>query len=375
MIYLIEPYNAHQKPPRKKHWMEIAEEEALHQRIALEAEARNQVLRQSMLEEAVRQHMALREASALKNNQNLALPQYAPQPSSQQIQDATFAPPAGGGAGYEATQAALSKSEGSEVASFTYSPSSAVGPVRVYFNNTSETPENDTFFWDFGTGSLTSNIIQPGSRLYTGTGSYTVTLQETSSNGAMSAVSHGITVLAPTPNPRFSVNISSSLAPFSSSFTNTSYPDVGDYNVLTYQWDFGDGTYFTGPTPPIHGYNTGSFVVVLNVTESIYGIKASYVLVGGITGSVPTLSPSFTADVVTGTAQLPVTFSNNSTQAVNVGDSFNYRWVFGDGAESSVFAPQHEYGIGEFPVRLEMSESLYKITAVYVLPGGITGSA
>lgn len=33
MHFLIEPYNAYQKPPRKKHWMEIVEEEFLYHQI------------------------------------------------------------------------------------------------------------------------------------------------------------------------------------------------------------------------------------------------------------------------------------------------------------------------------------------------------
>ena len=36
--YLIEPYNAYQKPPKKKHWMEQAEEEALYYRLMMEVE-------------------------------------------------------------------------------------------------------------------------------------------------------------------------------------------------------------------------------------------------------------------------------------------------------------------------------------------------
>jgi hypothetical protein len=39
MNYLIEPYNPYIKSTRKKHWMEIAEEEALAQRIVNEQQA------------------------------------------------------------------------------------------------------------------------------------------------------------------------------------------------------------------------------------------------------------------------------------------------------------------------------------------------
>jgi hypothetical protein len=34
--HLIEPYNPYNRQPRKKHWMEIAEEEALYVRIIAE---------------------------------------------------------------------------------------------------------------------------------------------------------------------------------------------------------------------------------------------------------------------------------------------------------------------------------------------------
>lgn len=57
-------------------------------------------------------------------------------------------------------------------------------------------------------------------------------------------------------------------------------------------------------------------------------------------------------------------------------DSVTYRWDFGDG--SPIYTngtAQHEYGIGEFPVKLMVTESVYQIAAEYVLPGGITGSA
>jgi len=66
--------------------MEIAEEEALFHRMQLEEASRQK----DLFQEALKQHLALREANAKQNqnpsnlnNQNVALPQYFPQPSSQ----------------------------------------------------------------------------------------------------------------------------------------------------------------------------------------------------------------------------------------------------------------------------------------------------
>ena len=49
MRFIIEPYNAYQKPAKKKHWMEIAEEEALQHRMMVEEQLRNAML----LEQAI----------------------------------------------------------------------------------------------------------------------------------------------------------------------------------------------------------------------------------------------------------------------------------------------------------------------------------
>lgn len=66
-MFLIEPYNAYQKPIKPKHWMQMVEEEEFIHRI-------------TMMEQ-----------------QNLALKSQSPQPSSQQVQDGQYAPNAGAG--------------------------------------------------------------------------------------------------------------------------------------------------------------------------------------------------------------------------------------------------------------------------------------
>ena len=462
MAFIFEPYNAYQKPPKKKHWMEIAEEEALLHRINLEEQARNKEL----FQEALKQHLALREARIQQqtslNNQNVALPQYQPQPASQQVQDGQFAAAAGGG-GWVLPSLLVTQEEQTEIVSFIATPASGVGPLQVFFTNTTPTPGNDTFFWNFGSGSLTSNVASPGSRKYTQTGSYIVALQGTSSVGNKTTASTTITVTDPVLNawhnlpdtytvapfsasvtgshtyngtgivtgqwswgdgspaetytsgagvkhiyttgswtaslaltessyghtnvatiyisaskpwvsPLFTATPVTGIAPYTSSFDNTSTYALN--STFTYVWIFGDGTANSTAFEPTHGYQTGSFPVELHISESYYGIAGAYLLPGGITGSVPTVSPSFTVDVAIATAPLPVTTSNTSTiQIGGGGDYVTYRYDFGDG--SPLYpngVAKHEYGVGEFPIELQVTESLYKIAASYLLPGGVTGS-
>ena len=378
MAYIFEPYNAYQKPPRKKHWMEIAEEEALLHRIDLEEQSRQKEL----FHEALKQHLALREANAKQNpsnlnNQNVALTQYAPQPASQQVQDGQYAAPAGGG-GWVLPQLLEEQAEPTEKASFTALPASGIGPLRVYFTNTSPTPANDTFFWDFGSGSLTSNIASPGSRLYTQTGSYTITLQETSSAGNMTTASKTITVTAPVLTPLFTANPVISVAPYTSSFTNTStvLASVGD--TYSYNWVFGDGV-TTTIFSPTHVYGTGSFPVRLDISESVYGLRASYILPGGITGSLPTITPSFTITFNPPTLVAPATatFANyTTTTAVGGYIGLTYLWDLGSGSVYSVAnTPSDFYYLTAkgYTASLQATESHYpSITASVSLTWSLT---
>ena len=291
MIYLFEPYNAYQKPAKKKHWTQIAEEEALLIKMQLEEAARlsqEQIQEQTRLEaihqHAIDQHLALREAAAKQNqqatsvnNQNIALPQYFPQPAQQQVQDGQYAAPAGGGGWVSVLTEELQ-----EAASFTTTPTSGIGPLAVTFANTTPTPDNDTFLWLFGSGSATSASINPSTPFtYTALGSYTITLQETSSAGNTSTATQVITVSPPTLTSAFVASPTSGHAPLTVAFTsNTVYNGTG---TLTYLWNFGSGSLTsTAANPTVTYSGSGVYTVSLRVTESLYnvtsiGTRANYI--------------------------------------------------------------------------------------------------
>ena len=169
------------------------------------------------------------------------------------------------------------------MAAFTLSPSSGVGPLTFTFVNQSQTPLNDTFFWDFGSGSLTSTAISPSSVTYTQTGSYTVTLQETSSTGNKTTATQAVTVNKPTVTPALVATITTGPAPLTTTFNdNSSY---NGYGSLTYLWDFGSGslTSTLQNPPPVTYANPGTFTVSLQITESTYkvaakGTRANYIV-------------------------------------------------------------------------------------------------
>jgi hypothetical protein len=145
------------------------------------------------------------------------------------------------------------------------------------------TPENDTFFWTFGSGSLTSNIASPGSRLYTATGSYTVTLRATSSVGAMSSVSYTVNVGVPTLVAGFTFNSSSygadaSYEPMTASLAaNNTYNGTG---TQTNNWYFLTGSTVVSTSLGANTFTSifgtpGTYTASLQVTESIYKITST----------------------------------------------------------------------------------------------------
>jgi len=243
MIHLIEPYNAYQKPAKKRHWMEIAEDEALFHKMMTEANA---------------------------------------QVSSQQVQDSSTATVAAGAGGVPPLEFFISQSEQVEVAAFSMSPISGPGPLTVVFTNQSTSPLNDTFLWVFGSGSTTSALVNPPGFTYINTGSYTATLQETSSTGAKSSTSKTVTVLAPTVTPNFNVDFVTGIVPLNVTFSNTSTTN-GPSSALAYTWDFGSSSITSTEINPTMSYTSpGLYTVSLQATESYYGIsniitKTSYI--------------------------------------------------------------------------------------------------
>jgi PKD repeat protein len=143
-------------------------------------------------------------------------------------------------------------------ADFTY----AGQGFAVYFTDASSDPENDVLacYWEFGDG-ITSTLQNPD-HLYSAYGSYTVNL--TVSDGEFSDTTSKIVVTAPTnraPNADFSYVIEG----FVVHFTDASSDPDGD--MVTYYWEFGDGT-SSGLKNPDHTYSDhGSYTVNLTVDD------------------------------------------------------------------------------------------------------------
>jgi len=241
-------------------------------------------------------------------------------------------------------------------AGFTAVPVEGEAPLAVQFTDESNgTPIQ--YLYDFGDGS-TSRSRNPV-HTYLLPGDYTVSLKiwriEGSTLIETSTVKEDLIKVQGTPVPGLYANFTAvpltGTAPLSVAFTDTS---TG--NPMRWKYDFGDGTSSTARNP-IHIYRLpGTYDVSLTVFaidgSSLVSntiIKTGLVTVEGT--PVPDLAANFTAEPLTGTAPLSVTFTDAST-----GDPQFWKYDFGDGFTSGSRNPGHTYRWpGTYTVKLTVT--------------------
>jgi len=204
-------------------------------------------------------------------------------------------------------------------------------PLTVNFSNSSI--NGTSFLWDFADGN-TDTSSQP-THTFTTPGTYIVKLiafnpnacNQVSDTDYVTIIVDGSSVKAD-----FTPTIVSSCDPYQASFVNNSIANSGNAQFF---WSFGDGTSFTGHTPPIHTYpDTGDYVVTLLIVDSTACNKRD-----SITKMISFSSSYVNADFIGDSVCIgnDILFANWSTNAQG------YFWDFGDGNSSTVPSPTHTY--------------------------------
>ena len=179
-----------------------------------------------------------------------------------------------------------------------------------------------SYTWNFGGDGTSSN--QNPTHLFSAAGIYTVVLTITDSNGCTASISRIINV-QPVSNPSFTDSL---LACSTVAFINTS-----PSSFLSFHWEFGteDNSSLRSPIYKFHG--PGTYTVKLSATDS-NGCSASFYKNIVIRSGV---HAHFNWSPVPVTKGIPVMFSNHSIGATQ------YKWNFGDGAQTTVGSPSHTY--------------------------------
>lgn len=198
-------------------------------------------------------------------------------------------------------------------ANFTYSPSAGCSSLNgVIFTNASVGAA--TWNWNFGNGN-TSTLTNPPPQNYTTIGAYVASLSVTGANSCVNTKTAGITVYQP-PTAAFSPITScvNSITSFTS--LSTAAPTN---TIVSWNWNFGDGSSNSALTNPAHTYTaTGTYTVKLVVSSAFCRDSVSLPVTVNIKPSA-----SFTPSTLSGCPALTVNFNNGSLNATT------YNWDFG----------------------------------------------
>jgi gliding motility-associated-like protein len=211
---------------------------------------------------------------------------------------------------------------------FSASVTSGCYPLPVQFNDlTTNNSGNITeWTWDFGDGTTSS--LQNPFHTYAAAGLYSVTLRVKNSFGCIKIINKTNYINVVTgPEANFFLGNTPSICdvPVNVNFINTS---TGG-GMLSYLWNFGDGS-ISNLNSPTHTYlNAGNYTVSLIVTNN-FGCTDTLTQNGLI--SVNTHIVNFNA--IGRCAGAPVNFSSNTTPT-----ALSVTWNFGDGTASTIANP------------------------------------
>lgn len=209
----------------------------------------------------------------------------------------------------------------------------------------------DTYYWDFGDGTTSTTDESLFSHVFT-TGStpsnYTIMLVVENECGVDTSY-HVITVLPNTVDAFFNTSTVQGCEDLSVDFTQYT---LGGTN---YSWDFGDGNTSTAYSPSHIFSNPGTYDVALMAND---GCSFDTTTVTITVFPSPQVSFNYSPDSVC--INTPFDFINTSQNLANS------VWDFGDGNQSNLTNPSHEFSApGDYLVTLTGTGLVNGCTAVY----------
>jgi PKD repeat protein len=215
------------------------------------------------------------------------------------------------------------------------------------------------YTWNFGDGTSATGLTT--THAFRTVGIFPVALTVTDSRGASTTTTQQVTVTAPTP-PTASFTISPTPAPANADvfFNASASRAVGPgRTIVSYLWNFGDGTTGSGVTTTHRYPGVGSYTITLTVTDDAQATtQATQTLTVGSAASQPqaalTITPS--APKPGQRVVLDASASTPGTGATIV----SYRFDYGDGVIETSNNPvqSHTYAAGNYVAAVEITDSL-----------------
>ncbi len=243
-------------------------------------------------------------------------------------------------------------------------PATCNQPVKVDFTTWSSEPLTSTN-WTFGdanSGSNTSTLSTP-SHNYTAVGKYVAQLNYVTQSGCKGSVYSNVIVIDPKIT---SLDFSMTPTPVCGSNTVNFTTTPNNFDINTFNWEFGDGGVAFGPANTVHNYQAVGTYTVKLYARNIGGCDTT--MTKTITVKPPFPQISAAVNSCKGNRG-DVTFTQTSVQATTV------LWNFGDGESATVPGTQaditHNYKkTGTYNVSLTATNgqcSLVATTIVKVL--------
>ena len=210
-------------------------------------------------------------------------------------------------------------------------PDGTKAPLGVVFSSVGSTDPDGSiigFSWNFGDGSPLSTSANP-SHLYTVAGTYNATLTVTDDDFLTTTATVPV-IVGPSNVPPVAAGTATPAVGkpiLNVNFSSAASTD-SDGSIVSYRWDFGDGSPVSNDPNPTHTYNTiANYSVLLTVTDDDGAINTVAIPVSVIPNSAPTAQPQATPRV--GKEPLTVALS-----AANSSDSdgtiVSYEWDYTD---------------------------------------------
>ncbi|OBR40602.1 hypothetical protein A9200_15190, partial [Maribacter hydrothermalis] len=240
-------------------------------------------------------------------------------------------------------------------AEFSASTLNGNGPLLVNFNADASTDDVgiSQYVWKFGDGT-TSSLKNP-SHTYTDPGTYLAKLSVYDTGGLRDEKTIEITVLDSgnqSPVAIVTANPTSGTVPLNVAFTGSNSTDDG---VLTYSWDFADGS-TSNLADPTHTFTTsGVYNVTLTVTDTnnVTDTESITITVNDVPNQLPVAIVS--ANPTSGTVPLNVAFTGSNSTDDGV---LTYSWDFADGSTSNLADPAHTFtASGVYNVTLTVTDT------------------
>jgi gliding motility-associated-like protein len=201
--------------------------------------------------------------------------------------------------------------------------------------------------WTSGAGQSSTNANPTFS--YNTAGTYTVTLSSQNTLIGCSATKTKQLVVVPKPVVAFVSNKTHGCLPFNATFsTSTS-------GCSSYEWTFGDGTTYSGPTPPVHTYATKDTFSVSLTCVGVFGCTATTTRTDYIFTDI--LDANFIANLNLGCSPITTNYYNISWHDYQTYDPIvSWVWTFDDGSTyNGATPPSDVYTTGLYDLSLTVT--------------------